>query len=369
MTKPLPTWIRSASVFALLLAISATGCKSSGNSRWAWNPWSKSSADATALAESTPKLPTADDKPQIEELAKEAPKTSSSSATLAQGATPPALKGMDKTIGAYSKALPSVDKEAKSATMAAAPAWKPYPTSPSAKPDTTKPPSSAVASTGGPYDPNGYQPPAPAAPKATTPSTDRYGLGSRYASSDSSNFAAPFGDLPPLDDAASAIGDRYATATNAATKQVASAVENRFDTATAQAKKSVDSMADQTSQFANTTLDAVAPPASAAYPSTSSTASTPAKAAYPVASAKSPGSSPYPTTPEEKSTVGNLPAPGSVYAATTPITPIEPTSAAEPTTESRDSVVRLTTLPGEYRPGGTGTYQSTSTSSEATKRY
>lgn len=369
MTQTASQWLRLTSVLTLALAATASGCKSSGTSRWAWNPWSKASADVTAVADTTaPKLPTADTKPQLEGLTKPtSTKTAPSTATLAQGATPPAVSGMAPAIEAFAAAVPSAGKPVADPGDSA-PAWKPYPTSPGATAAATTPPktppAATVAASAGPYDPNGYQPATTATP--SEPTTDRYGLGNRYASA-SANAANPFADLPPIQDAATAIGDRYAAATEqtkqtaaqtgqsfaAKTEPAAGAIGDRYGATVAQATSTYNEAAQSVAK------SVPAPPAtpSTAYPSTASVAATPGVPSYPVAT----------TTPSKptnaSSSVGTLPPSTSVYASTatpdaTPITPIEPASANETPTEKSNSVIRLTTLPGEYRPGGTSTYRS-----------
>ncbi|MEO0530304.1 MAG: hypothetical protein AAF266_06960, partial [Planctomycetota bacterium] len=152
---------RLAAVLSLALAVSSTGCQSSG-SRWAWNPWKKSAGEeAAALAESSaPKLPSDGATPLVEGLpdAKPAP----TMVAEAKPQTPPAMAGIASTIEAVNAAVPTIDK--------------PAPTVPTAKP---APSVSSVASM--PYDPNGYKPASPSS-SVVPPSTDRYGLGDRYAS-------------------------------------------------------------------------------------------------------------------------------------------------------------------------------------------
>lgn len=385
MTNTAPAWRHTACVLTLALAAGSTGCKSAGGSKWAWNPWSKPKLDAaTALAGSAPKLPSDGATPLVEGSATAKPATAAIATTKTQ--TPPAIGGMAPAFDAVAKAVPTINKPAPE------PNWKPYSTA--AAPATTataaatpKPPTTAVASAGGPYDPNGYKPSKPAAAAPTS----RYGE-DRYAAAPSSTPAfdpGAFADLPPVQAAKETTGrygDRYAAATNQATQnassaadryataaieavqgvsQDAAAADDRYaSAATAKTQQATEAASSMIEKPAAALAQATSLPTPPAYPTTPAvSAPTPSVASYPIASASAGGGSAV-----AKSTVGTLPPSTSSYAKTTPITPIEPATANEPTGGAPGSVVRLTTLPGEYRPGGTSTYPSTSTSG-AVKRY
>lgn len=380
MTNHTAAWRLTACVLTVALAVGSTGCKSAGGSKWAWNPWSKPKLDAaTALAGSTPKLPSDGATPLIEGADPVAPAAEAIATVKTQ--TPPAIGGMAPAFEAVAKAVPTIDKPAPE------PNWKPYPTGqPAATP--TKPATTAVASAG-PYDPNGYKPQAPA---AVAQAAGRYGGGDRYASAAPASTPAfdpsGFADLPPVAAAtksANRYGDRYAaaqqTATATADRYASTATEmtqqatntvDRYATAAAQTMDSAKTEAAAATQQAigapAAALSAVAQATSVAappaYPTTPATSTpTPDLPTYPIATATAGG-----RYGAESATVGTLPPETSTYASRQPVTPIEPASASTTNGSQQGSVVRLTTLPGEYRPGGTSTYQSTSTSG-AVKRY
>lgn len=357
---------------SLVAAIGAAGCKSGGGSRWAWNPWSKSAGEeAAALAESAPKLPSDGATPLIEGIDK--PKDAAV-AIATPAKTPPAMAGMAPTISAVAAATPAIDKPAPSS-----PNWSPYPTSSSPAAPTTPPtaPVAAVASNtagGSPYDPNGYQPKAPAQPVSQP--TDRYGIGNRYAAATTTPPTVdtkPFGDLPPATQTppTSAVGSRYGAPTAPTTPaaspfgSVASASTPESSTPPAPGGD-VNSRYPSTAPLPTTTASATTPkPAASAAPAYPTANAYPTASPYPTADSQSSTpiaqtsatASPYPVAsgqpatasyPVASSSLGTIPA-GSVYgAATTPV---------EPAAEEQGSVVRLTSAPGQYRPGGTSTYQ------------
>lgn len=374
MTKNAPAWRQAACLLTLALAVGTTGCKSAGGSKWAWNPWSKPQLDAaTALAGSSPKLPTDGATPLVE--GSETAKTATAAIATVKTQTPPAIGGMAPAFDAVAAAVPTIDKPAPE------PGWKPYPAGQAAAPPAAKPAATAVAS-GGPYDPNGYKPTAPAV-AASAAGGDRYAA----APASTPDFdPSVFADLPPVKAAtetADRYGNRYAAAEQnvaAAADRYATAAESKLnETTTAadryatQATEAVNSaptnavaaVTEAMEQPVAAVAQATSVPAQPAYPSTPAApaAAAPTPPAYPVAQSNT--GSRYGA---ESATVGTLPPSTSVYASQQPITPIEPATATEPTTGSQGSVVRLTTLPGEYRPGGTSTYPSTSTAGEV-KRY
>lgn len=377
--------LTTASLLIFATLVASTGCQSSGGgSKWAWNPFSRSGGDKELVAESAPKLPTDGATPEIEGLP--AAKAAPTAATLAQGETPPAVSAIAPTMEAVASAVPSINKPAP--TPGANPTgWNPYPSSPTANPTATTPaaqpaPTAVASNPSGPYDPNGYKPQPPAA--TSVPGGDRYGVGSRYASSAPAapESASPFGELPPATPAAPAsVGDRYASTTpttpaippaasplpptapaaptgdrygQPVSTPIAAATPMTTPAATPQAEAITPPPA-AGSAYPNTTVAAATPPAAPAYPATGGTTAPAATPGYPVAS----------SAPAGSSSIGTLPPETSVYAST-PITPIEPATATEPSEGAQGgSVVRLTTLPGEYRPGGTSTYPSSGAAAPA----
>lgn len=384
----LATTGRLAAIFALTLAVSSTGCQSSGGSRWAWNPWKKSAGEeAAALAQSSaPKLPSDGAMPLVEGLPKAKPQPTMVAETKPQ--TPPAMAGIASTIQAVNAAVPTIEKPAPSspswgpnaASLASAP--KGIPAMPKSSP---APPPSAMASM--PYDPNGYK--AASQPSSVAPaSTDRYGLSNRYASAaPPSADVSAFGEMPPVAPvpAARAMGDRYELTASA--DKVAAAVPA--------AKEAANGFANQTQATTKNTIAsagsrygaiAPAPASDGAFPFGSAAPPAPTNVPFPntVAQATSvpvppttpaapaaPYSMPaYPTTKSlavtaptqsampQSASIGSLPPATSIYASTQPVTPIEPASATTTPQQESKSVVRLTTLPGEYRPGGTSTYRA-----------
>lgn len=389
MTLSTPKQLTAASVLTLAALAASTGCQSSGGgSRWAWNPFSRSGGDEELVAESAPKLPTDGVTPEIEGLPEAAKSAPPQAATLAQGETPPAVSGIAPTIEAVASVVPTIDKPAPTPNTNPS-SWSPYPSSPSANPQAAAPaatpaPTAVAANAGGPYDPNGYKPQSTAAP--STPGGDRYGLGNRYASSTPAapESAAPFGDLPSTPAAPTTMGDRYASASPAPTTPPAAATPSMPSTPPAgrygQPAGTPIASAPVTPPSAPAAAEAITPPPAAAspYPSTGIANASPAPAttpAYAVANAQAaPAAAPgYPVagaTPTSPASVGTLPPETSVYAST-PITPVEPATATTPVEGAQGgSVVRLTTLPGEYRPGGTSRYPTTGATAPApTSRY
>lgn len=384
------TVLRPVAITFLAIAPVAmsTGCKSSNTSRWAWNPWSKSANEqAAALAESSPKLPSDGATPLIEGL-DAGKKTAVAVATPSQ--TPPAMAGLQKTMETVAAATPVIQKPAPSS-----PNWTPYPTATSGTGagTTPKPPTTAVASaptsTANPYDPNGYKPAEPVQVASNT--DDRYGLGDRYAATPTAGDSNPFGELPPMESkpASNLTGDRYGASPSTAAVAAASASSppetspgypstgTRYPSTDASPSESeVAQTANpvESSRYPVTTPSLSAPPeqvatsvstppATPAYPSTNPAATaateTPepavaqATSPYPTTQATAVQSETTPTYPVASSPVlGTLPT-DSVYGAKT--SPVEPAVASTPANES--PAIRLTTLPGEYRPGGTSTYQ------------
>lgn len=352
-------WRQAACVLTLALAVGSTGCKSAGGSKWAWNPWSKPQLDAaTALAGSSPKLPTDGATPQVEGLEIAKPATAAIATVKTQ--TPPAIGGMAPAFDAVAAAVPTIGKPAPE------PAWKPYPTGQAAAPTKAAAPAPTAVASGGPYDPNGYKPSAPAAVSSAAG-------GDRYAAAPSSTPGfdpSVFADMPPVKTAtetADRYGNRYAAAqqnASATADRYASQARGASNTAQTDAVAAVAGAMGQPAAQVAAGSQATSLPAPTAYPSTPIAAATAATVpAYPVAQSST--GSRYGA---ESATVGTLPPSTSVYASQQPITPIEPATATEPTTGSQGSVVRLTTLPGEYRPGGTSTYPSATTAGEV-KRY
>ncbi|TWT99161.1 hypothetical protein Pla108_00950 [Botrimarina colliarenosi] len=364
MTKTKLSTPGAACAVLLALTVVSTGCQSSGGgSRWAWNPWKKSPAvEAELVAETSPKLPSDGATPQVETLAK--PGASTAVAVAMPQQTPPAMMGVAPKFDAVAAAVPTIDKAAPSG-----PNWSAYPTSPSSDPSkiaATATPSLPAAKTApaasgsGPYDPNGYQPKVVAA-TPSTPSADRYGLGDRYAAT---TAAAGLPSLPAIKDAAST-ADRYSSTASSNISQATQSVQqtaqqaaDRYAATGAQATSSAQNWYD------NATTTASAAPAKAVAAATAAVASAPTYPSTSGVASAAPAASPYPTTGSQPaatgypSTLGTLPPAGSAYAATTPINPVTPASTTAPSTGNTGSEIRLTSLPGEYRPGGTGTYQS-----------
>lgn len=347
-----PSHTALALVVASLVVVNS-GCRSASGSRWAsLNPWSKPSSE-TALASSGEKLPSDGATPLIEGAEKTTP-----AASAVASLTPPTTGApTPASEAAAAPAIPKIEKPGSALASKQPPTGAPSDST--APPYVSKPaPSTAVASAG-PYDPNGYQPAAstPAAP--TEGGSDRYGLDNRYASTPS--VPSGFEDMPPLNTPTppAATGDRYASAAPAA-------VGDRYGIVAAPpaeqtiSEPKVEDLAPPapaTSEPAVSGLAAVSPYPSAVNPPAEAKLPTPppaASPAYPVAAAE-PSVAPA-TNPTAPSSLGTLPTQkprASVYAAGG-VTPATPTDEAP----SSGSVVRLTSLPGEYRPGGTGTYRS-----------
>ncbi|QDV75492.1 hypothetical protein [Botrimarina mediterranea] len=325
------TIARFAPVALAVLAAASTGCKSGGGSRWAWNPWSKPAAEAEALAATDAQLPSSGATPQVETLGAKAAPTAVATSTKT---TPPALEGVAPKFEAVAAAAPTptINKPAPTS-----PNWSPYPTSPSSNPagaaaktiaSTPVTPaaakSAAPAGTSGPYNPNGYKPQVAAA--TTAAGEDRYGI-------------TPTTPLPDLKSNATTTAQTAQQAADRYAASTAAAASNWFDAVDSSAPaKAMASAAEKSptaaSPFPTTSPTSTAPTATSTYPSTGSVA-TAAPAASPYPSTSS-AASPYPTT------VGALPP------ATTPI--------ASTTPAENGSVIKLTSAPGGYRPGGTSTY-------------
>ncbi len=274
----------------------ATGCQS-GGSKWAWwNPMSRSAADTSLVARTAPALPSDSATPLIEGI--EAPVATAVASTIAPAlpasatatplaSTPPAMpKRTLPPTSSIASATPAQEAaKIRAVPQMSAPAAQPY-----VAPGKTMTPADAYAAAG-PYDPNAYQPTAPAQVKSDAPaSTGRYG----------------------------GLGDRYASvASNTAANTVAEAVPNFSTPAASPASPSTEDRYGMGGRYASASTAA-------------STAATPS-ATHPAV-------------------VGTPPPATSVYS----------TASAVPTTApaSERSEIRLTSLPGEYRPGGTGTYKS-----------
>ncbi|MEN0109339.1 MAG: hypothetical protein AAF805_01325 [Planctomycetota bacterium] len=358
------------------------GCQSSGGgSRWAsLNPWSRpqpaatESPSETAIAEATPgpKLPSDGAEPLIEALD---PPASAVASTRLDAPKAPATQQND-------------------AVNTPPPAFVASKSSPDR--------GAAAASAATPYNPDGYQPNLNAS-IASKAGGDRYATGNRYASATTPGDLPPIGepsmDLPPALPPASTVGGRYAPPAAAdlpAMDVVASAAPAAAPPSNPVPKAEPIAPPATGGRYAASPIPradlppAGSPPAAAAPTAVLATSSaptegtamnrvassglpeytpaetTPLAAAAPAMSKAAP---PQPVTPSIGAApsypavaISNTPPstaptghslgtlPGSVYAAT-PITP------AVPAVESAKSEVRLTSAPGKYRPGGTGTYQ------------
>lgn len=182
----------SYAALLVLLAVAATGCRSS--SRWAsLNPWSKDAQETSLAARSAPALPS---------QSATNPGGGATSVASADGGEAPAFQPSTETLASAPVAsYPNTSAGAASASGAAGP----YPTTaPDTKPSAagasaspTSPLASAPpAGSAGPYDTSGRTaPPATRTASATAPSgAGRYGSsGSRYQASDSLPSGIPSG--------------------------------------------------------------------------------------------------------------------------------------------------------------------------------
>ncbi len=323
------TQLLSLAMLLLMVTIN-TGCRSSSGSRWAFlNPFS-GGENKTLVAATAPALPSDSATPQLEGAPPA--ETAVASNTPAETSTAPKEPSMDAP--AFATNAPSFNSTPakEEAQIAATPQLAkstPEPASShsypmAAIPEMSTPKQTAVAAQASPYDPNGYQESAPAQVAAVQPQTsDRYGnLGNRYASAPAaqSSPTPEYNYQPATTSAPSTIGDRYGS-----------------------------------------------------YASTPAPTSTPTPTSTPVAEPTT--TQPYQaantqTTPSYSSPVGSryasapsTPAPETASPST------EPTATPYATAQQAggplvaevnapSSEVQLVSAPGQYRPGGTSSYDS-----------
>lgn len=337
--------------FPLLLSFASlaamTGCQSSG-SKWArWNPFSKGPAVEAVAAEEAPAYPSTGATPMIETGDQAAGR-----AVVASTGNPATATVADATT-AVAATTPSNTVPVAPQATTTAPA---YPTA--VTPVENKPATTAVASTAGPYDPNAYKPAAAQASPAQQPTSRYASVGNRYSNTKPDPAENLFDGMPDFSQkpAAQTTGQRYASATPAAkSTPVASAPAATAPLVTSYPTTTVATTPQTTPQATPQAESIAAPPAGA----TPSASTAPVVAAAPVTPIAKPNAAPMPvpstgiaqnTAPASPATIGTLPA-SSVYSPAAPAAP-----AAAPATEA-GSPIRLTSLPGEYRPGGTGTYR------------
>ena len=308
-----------ALVTLLWMLVASTGCQSSGGSRWAsLNPFS-GGEDKKLVAANTPALPSSktalpsDVATARLEGAAEATTVASAQPTPTTTPKEPSMEAPSFAASAPAFNSSPVKEESRIATTPqlaqSAPETPNSHSYPMAAIPDMKTPEPVVAQAS-PYDPNGYQEAAPTqVAVAPAASKDRYGnLGNRYASSPAvpSNDTPDFRYQPTETPVPNSTGDRYGSYASTSTPTTSTPYQPA-----------------DTSPIA--TSPAVTTPAGSRYASTA--------APQAVTPATTPNTSPYTASQQ----------------AGGPL-------VAEVNTPS--SEVKLVSAPGQYRPGGTSTYDS-----------
>ena len=294
----------------------ATGCKS-GGSKWAWwNPMSRSAADTSLIARTAPALPSDAATPLIEGVTPPAvtaiaSTTAPSTTAAAPGFTPPSLpKATIPPAGSIASSTPAQEAAKLASTPEiSTPAAQPYMAAAKNALAQAMTPADAYAAAG-PYNPNAYQPSTPAQAKSSTPaSSGRYG----------------------------STGDRYASVASNAVNTVTEAVPDFSNPAAPTAQATPDRYGRGGRYAAAAVTPAPTTPSQVA-PAATLAAATPPPVTPIASESQSPAALATPPTASVYSTASAVP---------TTVPNVEPRSE-----------IRLTSLPGEYRPGGTGTFQA-----------
>ena len=340
LMKSLLTPPRSATLF-IIGCLLLTGCQSSG-SKWAWwNPISKTPEDVSIAARTAPALPSDTATPLVEG-------TEPSSATQVASDTAQPVGGEAPAFQVASADAPSSTPEEEAAKIAASPTIAKAPSFPAAKTSpeiqstpSTPPPATQIAASGGPYDPNGYQPEVKTTVAPAKQPANRYAaLDNRYG--ESTPGANPVKTPPiavqPAPSSRYRYGeDRYAQSAPPASSPGFVPTQPKVASTPPPTAPAVQPgyQASET-----TPITPVTPQVNvAAQPTTNSIAET------------LPAAPPEP----ESATIGTLPK-QSVNGAQ-PINSVAASSEKNPTGETAVQPIRIATAPGQYRPAGTGTYR------------
>ena len=364
----------SSSLLGLTLSfvmLTGAGCQSSGGSKWTWwNPMSRSTADTALAASEAPKLPSDSATPVIEGTESLGGPAKSSTAIASNEA--PSFQPSTSTSSP--EATPGAEA-AKIASTPSLPAGS-TPTAPSgavtpfqSKSNTTVASATPALPKGNPYDPGAYKEPVVAKVASKAPKADRYGSsGSRYGASNTPAFdSLPPVKVPPATKSNRYGEDRYATAP--ATNQLPP-----IEPVTAPTTRPAAPVA-AASPYNSLPPASSLPPQNVASGSNSKPVALPSINNGPTKSPALPQIAALPKPPAEPAlpgkpavespTIGTLPA-SSVYAASVPAQqstqPVQQASG-----DGTGQTVRIATRPGEYRPGGTSSYQTGTTGSTLLK--